>query len=373
MIFISYAQNYEDVMLWRALKHVENGFYVDVGACSPDLHSVTRAFYNSGWRGINVEPNPQYLADLNARRPEDLNLGLAVSDIKGTRKLHVIQDTGLSTLHSDIAQAHADAGWSTEVIEVPTLTLSSLWEKYIDADQSVHFLKVDVEGHETAVLRGLNWKRYRPWIVVVEATLPLSQQHTHYEWEDVLLKADYQMVYWDGLNRFYVAQEHSELVRAFSAPPNVFDNFVLSELVEVKAKLKSELNVATQTTAVTVAAPDGSETRLAYMSEERQLAQKMLNRPTFWQRLFFRASGRPKKAIRRLLFHTSGEPRRLFQKVVLHRDGRIKKAFRPWMESDAYRALPKAAGVPRRVLVEGSLSSRGKYFLKRLKAYQNNS
>ncbi len=67
MTFISYAQNFEDVMLWRALKHVERGFYIDVGAFSPDLDSVTRAFSERGWRGINIEPNPHYLAQLNAR------------------------------------------------------------------------------------------------------------------------------------------------------------------------------------------------------------------------------------------------------------------------------------------------------------------
>jgi hypothetical protein len=32
MTFISYAQNYEDVMLWRALKDVSNGFWIDDGA-----------------------------------------------------------------------------------------------------------------------------------------------------------------------------------------------------------------------------------------------------------------------------------------------------------------------------------------------------
>jgi hypothetical protein len=31
-MFISYAQNYEDVMLFRALKNINQGFYVDVGA-----------------------------------------------------------------------------------------------------------------------------------------------------------------------------------------------------------------------------------------------------------------------------------------------------------------------------------------------------
>ena len=43
--FVSYAQNYEDVMLWRALKHVKKGFYVDVGANDPKFDSVTQAFY----------------------------------------------------------------------------------------------------------------------------------------------------------------------------------------------------------------------------------------------------------------------------------------------------------------------------------------
>ena len=57
---VSYAQNFEDVMLRRALQDIESGFYVDIGAADPDLDSVTRWFYSNGWRGINVEPDPRY-------------------------------------------------------------------------------------------------------------------------------------------------------------------------------------------------------------------------------------------------------------------------------------------------------------------------
>ena len=49
---ISYAQNFEDVMLWRALKHVERGFYIDIGAQDPVVDSVSLAFYEQGWRGV---------------------------------------------------------------------------------------------------------------------------------------------------------------------------------------------------------------------------------------------------------------------------------------------------------------------------------
>jgi len=45
MSLISYAQNFEDVMLWRALKHINKGFYIDVGAFSPDNDSITKFFY----------------------------------------------------------------------------------------------------------------------------------------------------------------------------------------------------------------------------------------------------------------------------------------------------------------------------------------
>ena len=56
MSFISYAQNFEDIMLWRALGHVSGGFWIDVGAADPDTHSVTRVFSERGWCGVNIEP-----------------------------------------------------------------------------------------------------------------------------------------------------------------------------------------------------------------------------------------------------------------------------------------------------------------------------
>jgi FkbM family methyltransferase len=105
MTFISYAQNFEDVMLMRALKGVKRGCYIDVGACAPDADSVTRLFYEQGWRGINVEPNPHYLSLLSEQRAGDKNLGIALSDAEGMQTFHVIGDTGLSSLSAEIAAA----------------------------------------------------------------------------------------------------------------------------------------------------------------------------------------------------------------------------------------------------------------------------
>ena len=89
---------------------------------------------------------------------------------------------------------------------------------------------------EEAVLRGNDWTRYRPWIVLVEATLPMTQVESYASWEPILMNAGYQFVYADGLNRFYVTNEHEELKESFKYPPNVFDGFMSSTQHQAEAR-----------------------------------------------------------------------------------------------------------------------------------------
>ena len=115
--FVSYAQNFEDVILWRALKHVDRGFYVDCGAYHPTRQSVTKTFYDRGWRGINIEPIPSLLQEFVVQRPLDDNLAIAISDGSDGAEFYEIAGTGLSTLFHTIAQQHTKAGLSTRVIK----------------------------------------------------------------------------------------------------------------------------------------------------------------------------------------------------------------------------------------------------------------
>ena len=157
MTFISYAQNFEDVMLWRALKHIENGFYIDVGAWWPETDSVTKAFYNHGWSGINIEPDFTAYSRLICERPRDINLRIALSDYNGEADIHIIKGTGLSTLRNDIAENHLDAGYVETKIRTEVRTLKDIWKDYVPPNKDVCFLKVDTEGLEKEVLMGNDW------------------------------------------------------------------------------------------------------------------------------------------------------------------------------------------------------------------------
>ena len=212
-------------MLWRALRHVEGGFYIDVGAAHPDIDSVTRAFYDRGWNGIDIEPVAAAAARLTAARSRNITMQVAVGEKSGTADFFVVDGTGLSTMERSALPAIGKAGFAAELTIVEMTTLADICRDHAPAD--IHFLKIDVEGAERAVLLGADFVLFRPWIVLAEATAPMSTRETSGDWEPILLRAGYRFVYFDGLNRFYVAEERfDELAPHFSVPPNVFDDFL---------------------------------------------------------------------------------------------------------------------------------------------------
>lgn len=226
MVWISYAQNFEDVILMRALAQIKNGFYIDVGAQHPRIDSVSRAFYEKGWRGIHVEPVPAYAQALRDDRPDETVVQAMLGKRKGRIRFYEIPQTGLSTAVQSIAQGHAARGFPVTETEVEQTNLAAIFE--LAKERIVHWLKIDVEGNELFVLRG--WLRHvaRPWVVVVESTLPLSQTPSQQTWEPYLLRRGYHFAYFDGLNRFYLHKDHLDLKPAFSYGPCVFDGFALS-------------------------------------------------------------------------------------------------------------------------------------------------
>lgn len=224
MTFISYAQNYEDVMLRRALRDVKNGFYVDVGAEHPINDSVTMAFYEEGWSGVNIEPVPSWYQLICENRPRDINLNIAVGDTPGTLTLYSVEGTGLSTADPRFVEEYRKEGRNVSALDVPVRTLTDVLEQH--ARTEIHFLKIDVEGFERQVIEGLDLHRYRPWVLVIESTLPNSREERYADWEPLITSCGYDFAYFDGLNRFYVAAEKMELAERFSVPPNHFDGFI---------------------------------------------------------------------------------------------------------------------------------------------------
>lgn len=233
---ISYAQNFEDVILARVFKGQASGFYIDVGVWQPTEHSVTRHFYDLGWTGVNIEALPSNLDAIRAERPRDININAAASTHPGPLVFHEVRQTGLSTSRQDYATMHATAGFDVHDVEVQTVTLKAVCDQHVQG-RVIDFLKIDVEGAEADVVASADWKRYRPRIVLIEATVPLSPEVSYLDWEPSLLGAGYLFCYFDGLNRWYARAEEPALCGAFHSPPNPFDGYRLAEVVDLQREL----------------------------------------------------------------------------------------------------------------------------------------
>lgn len=242
MTFISHAQNFEDVILWRVLGHVQNGHYIDVGAQDPVADSVSLSFYEMGWRGVHIEPSLQYANELRLARPDETVLQVALGRQAGVLEFFEISDSGLSTTNSLIAEQHRSQGWRVEKNSVPVMTLDAVLTAM--HEQDVQWLKIDVEGAEREVLDGWTSGSALPWVVVIEATHPSSTEQTHHEWEHLLLAKGYSFAYFDGLNRFYVSSTHLDLLEKFTAPPNVFDHFLLTKNHYLCSQAQAETHAA---------------------------------------------------------------------------------------------------------------------------------
>jgi FkbM family methyltransferase len=270
-MFISYAQNFEDVMLWRALKHIEVGFYLDVGAQDPVIDSVSRGFYEKGWRGVHLEPTSEYAAKLRKNRPDETVLENAVGEVNGSIRFFEFPETGLSTGDITVAAQHKTRGFQCRETEVELVSLDTLFTRF--EGQQIHWMKIDVEGMEGAVLTSWAENPTRPWIVVIEATNPLSQERTETAWQHHLTDRDYELCYFDGLNCYFVSKQHPELKGAFSTPPNLFDDFSLSGTGDtpISALMRSRLAEKEDTFDIEKAAAQEREAALLReLSETRK-------------------------------------------------------------------------------------------------------
>jgi FkbM family methyltransferase len=243
---LTYAQNFEDVILERLFKEVDKGFYVDVGAWDPTLHSVTRHFYDRGWSGVNIEPIEPRIRIFEAERERDINLPRAIGPQRGVMKFYQAEEESyLSTLNAEVAAEMRERGLAIQEHRIEVATLDDIFDQY--CSRTVEFLKIDVEGFEGEVLKSLDLRRHRPRALVIEATRPAeiltAWEHPEeigmwHKWEPAVLNSGYVLAYFDGLNRFYLRQEDAELSKRLVLPAGLFDNIEYPATLELRSTVE---------------------------------------------------------------------------------------------------------------------------------------
>jgi FkbM family methyltransferase len=191
----SHSQHGEDKWLSENYDLFKKGFFVDVGAGDPVLLSNTYYFERNGWNGICVEADEGKIWRLQSRRDAIVEQS-AVSDKEGEVKFEYNETSVLSGIASE------ETHFPTKTIQA--YTLNTILEKHNVS--KVDLLSIDVEGFEINVLRGLNFDKYKPQIVISEyiAENQFSNKNTSIEIIDFFKKLPYTLVYQNDLNLIFV-------------------------------------------------------------------------------------------------------------------------------------------------------------------------
>ncbi len=166
---LSYAQCGEDLIIMKIFgKNSRGGFYIDIGCNNPIQKSNTFKLYLKGWSGICVDGNANLVNKFKRIRKRDICLNAIVSDKQ--RAITFYQDNTnheLSSVDTYLGNELILANNKVTRIETSSVTLESILEKHLSTNR-IDLLCIDVERHDLEVLKGNDFKKYRPKIVCFE-------------------------------------------------------------------------------------------------------------------------------------------------------------------------------------------------------------
>jgi FkbM family methyltransferase len=167
----SYSQEGEDMILRRIFSNKPRGFFVDVGAHHPRRFSNTYFFYQQGWSGINIEPNPSAFRAFLSARGRDINLQVGVSDSPGVLTYFHFNEPALNTFDKNVVKSRlVNTPYKlVKTEEVAVDSLSNILRMHLPKETVIDFLSIDVEGFDLAVLHSNDWQLFRPKCVLAES------------------------------------------------------------------------------------------------------------------------------------------------------------------------------------------------------------
>jgi len=176
----------------------KEGFFVEVGANDPYTGSQSWLLEQNGWQGVLVEPQAALCEKLRAARKNAKVFQVACSSPgrEGEATLHIGAHDGLSTLEKQI-DSHGTRFVGTERVQVTTLdkVLGEAGAGRID------FLSIDVEGHEIEVMRGFDFEKHRPSLIMIEDGVRTWDKHRF------LKRHGYKLVKRTTLNNWYIPKQ----------------------------------------------------------------------------------------------------------------------------------------------------------------------
>jgi FkbM family methyltransferase len=189
--------------------YFNDGFFIECGANDGITQSNTYLLEKlKNWNGILVEPSKNKFVECQTNRSTKnifYNCALVSNDFKE----EFIEGDFDGNLMSSINGRRLNR---KNLELVPTLTLNYILEKH--KIEKIDFFSLDVEGYELEVLKGIDFKKFKPSYILIEIYNHLFEPITNFlKNENYILvqnvsnfnKIDYPN--WDGSHNDYLFKQ----------------------------------------------------------------------------------------------------------------------------------------------------------------------
>ena len=179
---VSYAQSGEDLIANFIFHYLQipKITYLDVGAHDPVAINNTYFFYRRGFRGVLVEPNVEMCKKLRAVRPQDTTLeaGIGVT-AQREADYYLMTESAWNTFSKEEAEHMTRVTGGRikveRVVKMPLLAIDDVMAKHFGGAPA--FLSIDAEGLHLAILKTIDFKRFRPAVICVETLIAGTNRH----------------------------------------------------------------------------------------------------------------------------------------------------------------------------------------------------
>ncbi len=197
-----YSQHGEDFLLNEIFKDKKDGFFVEVGCIDGRRFSNTLTFEERGWKGLCVEAHSGYIESLVKNRPNSIVCHCAAAETDEDDVTFYANSRGsLSTLdkskEEEFKKGYGEFFTGFEEQKIVKRRLDSLFKEF--GIKGIDLLSLDIEGYEVEALRGIDFKVYRPTVMVIESDSPEHQKRI----EEIVVPAGYVRIARLANNVFY--------------------------------------------------------------------------------------------------------------------------------------------------------------------------
>lgn len=196
------AKRYEPESEWFIANTIctpgDHNIYVDLGAAHPTNKSLTHLLRDLGWRGLAVDANPDYRADWEAAGFGDHFVCAVLSDASTVR--FCTHENAFTSRISDFPEGDKPEKWGIKRITVePARQINDLLNEH--RIEKIDLLSIDLEGHEFAVLKTLDFERHSPAFIIAEFVT--AGEGTDPRVCNFLLSKGYEVVFMSESNLIY--------------------------------------------------------------------------------------------------------------------------------------------------------------------------